>query len=1041
MIFESLSPDGGLAKTPLFIGAHDGNFEIARAGSSAADFGGLELIAEEGDASELLARFAAETGQTGAVILAPDGFPGAPVFEPGEIVTQSLDISDPALNRFFSFASMVIPSNDAFIANLDPRGIELFDLLGNFTGARSITLYGQDIWDAGTEVNAVGGGAAYSTEGGGSVDENGVIRRHSGLDEFIGSSVPTGTLGSAFESMTPIGRITISLADLPSDPIDSKAPLVTADTATLAIPGQTTHEVRVTYSDASGVDVTSIDPSDIRVTGLFNTPLSVAGVTTDVAVGEFARTVTATYQITPLDGEAFTPFDNGLYAITLEDGAVGDSLSNEVESASLGSLEVLVPVQLVVTVENLSPDGGLAQTPFWVSVHEGNFQVARAGVSAANFGGLEDLAEEGDVSGVFARFAAESGGVDAAVLAPGGFPGAPVIEPGEIASQSLSVLNTNANRYFSFASMLIPSNDAFFANLNARAYELFDEDGFFLGEQTIVLTGRDVWDAGTELNQVGGGAAFSTEGGDSVDENGVIQRHLGLDEFVGSGLPTGEALLSAFDSQTPLARITISLADGSSAPIDQEGPTATVAAESVTDAGTTTHEVQLTYNDPSGIDPTTIGTSNLHIVGPLGRTLQVVGVVTDAEVGTTPNTVTATYTIATDDGPFTARDNGRYVVRVLSNEVNDTSGRGSETQAVGDFAVAVGVRLQVEIESLSPASGLAQTPFFVGFHDGAFEIARGGAFASEFGGLELIAEEGDASELVARFEAETNGTSGVITAPLGFPGAPVFEPGEFVSQIIEVEGSRKNRFFSFASMVIPSNDAFVANRDSRQYELFDALGNFHGARQITIYGRDILDAGTEVNDPQGGAAYSTEGGDSVDEGGVIRSHSGLDEFIGTGVPTGTLGAAFSDLVPIATITISLFDPEANVCSGVDGACSVRSVSLQNSQLTADVNRDGQVSALDSLLIINFLNRFGTQSTISDEAQATGLDLDVGGDEQVSSLDALLVINDLQRQVDSQPAEGESTDAVDAAITQLGDGGFFADEDDEESLLLAMPGLF
>lgn len=1036
--FESLSAEGGLAQTPLFISAHDGNFEIARAGSPAADFGGLELLAEEGDPSELIARFTAESGGSHDVIFAPDGFAGAPVFEPGETVTQALDVRAPETHRFFSYASMVIPSNDAFIANLDPRGIELFDSRGNFTGARSITIYGRDVWDAGTEMNDVTSGAAYSTEGGTSIDENGVIVRHRGLDEFVGSGVPTGTLEQAFGDMTPIGRITISLSDIPADPIDVKAPTGQADIAPLTAPGQSTHEIRVTYSDASGVDINSIDTADIQVIGLRNEQLMVTAVETDAAAGAHSRTVTATYRVATLDGQEFTTFDNGLYSISLVDGEVGDVFGNEAASVSLGSLEVLVPVQLTVTVENLAAEGGLSQTPFWVGVHEGNFQVARAGASASEFGGLEALAEEGDVSGVVARFASESRGTDTTILAPDGFPGAPVFEPGEVASQTLSVLDTNVNRYFSFASMLIPSNDAFFANLNSRAYELFDDNGFFLGNQSITLYGRDVWDAGTEVNLVGGGAAFSTEGGTATDEEGLIRRHDGLDEFIGSGLPTGESLGSAFDAQTPLARITISLSDGTSFPIDRQGPTASTDTPEVTTAGTQSHELQVTYSDPSGVDPTTIDVGDLAVVGPLGRQLRVIDVQTDALAGTTPGTVVATYTIESEGGEFSARDNGRYVISLLSGEVADTLGRGEPTRAVGEFRVDVGVRLSIEIESLTTVGGLAQTPFWVGFHDGGFEVARGGAFASEFGGLELIAEEGDPSELAARFAAESEGTGSVITAPEGFAGAPVFEPGEVASQVIEVLDSQVNRFFSFASMVIPSNDAFVANRDSRQYELFDPLGNFRGARQITLYGRDILDAGTEVNNPSGGAAYSTEGGEAIDEGGVIRQHSGLDDFIGAGVPTGTLVSAFSELVPIATITISLFDPEAEVCSGIAGACSTRSVSLQNANMSTDVNRDGTVSALDSLLVINFLNRFGMQSTIADEAQATGLDLDVGGDQEITALDALLVINDISRRLQAPTVpESESENAFDAAINQLSDGGFLEEEVDPLSDALGL----
>lgn len=1050
--FENLAQDGGLAQTPLWIASHDGNFQVARAGESAALFGGLELIAEEGDASELAARFAAESSGSASLITAPDGFPGAPVFEPGETVTGVLDIADPLGNRFFSYASMIIPSNDAFIANLDPRAIELFDRFGQFTGSRTITIYGQDVWDAGTEVNDPSGGAAFSTEGGTSVDEGGVIRRHDGLDDFIGTGLPTGgNLESAFDNMTPIGRITISLTDLPAEPIDNRGPLVNADITNATVAGALTHEIHVTYSDASGIDLSSIDLADIDVTSTSGNVLQVVGVTTDAVAGQSSPTVTATYQVAPVDGDAFSTFDNGLYIVSLNAGEVTDTLGNSNGVTALGTFEVQVAVEIEVTVENLAVDGGLYQTPFWIGVHDGNFSVARSGASASQFGGLELIAEEGDVSELVARFLAESSGSGGVVLSPDGFPGAPVFGPGEIASQTLQVFDTNANRFFSFASMIIPSNDAFIANLNPRGHELFDESGFFLGEQTITIFGRDVLDSGTEVNAVDGGAAFSTVGGTSIDENGVIRRHDGLDDFIGSGLPTGEDLASAFSAATPLARITIGLAGAGNRPADNEAPTASLTASSVTVAGTETHQIQVTYNDPAGVDLTTISVDDLIVSsGPViggvnSRLLEVVDAVADAPAGTAPRSVTVTYTLATPDGPFTARDNGRYDVVLADNSVGDTLGQTNSGAAIGTFAVDVGIRLQVEVASLTPAGGLLHTPFWVGFHNGEFEVARSGLPAAQFGGLELIAEEGDPSELVARFAAESTGTDTVITAPDGFAGAPVFEPGEIASQVIEVGDTTDNRYFSFASMVIPSNDAFVGNLDSLRYELFDALGNFRGERQITIYGREVLDAGTEVNSVTGGAAFSTEGGTSVDEGGVIRTHAGLDEFIGSGLPTGaTLESAFGLLTPLATITVSLFDPEPVLCSGVDGACSVRSVSLQNANLSADVNRDGEVSALDALLVVNFLGRFGNQSTISDEAQRTGLDLDVGGDTEISSMDALLVINELARR-NSLLANGEQiggfgevSETFDNAIDQLtssgsplGSAGFSDGLDDDE----------
>ena len=191
--------------------------------------------------------------------------------------------------------------------------------------------------------------------------------------------------------------------------------------------------------------------------------------------------------------------------------------------------------------------------------------------------------------------------------------------------------------------------------------------------------------------------------------------------------------------------------------------------------------------------------------------------------------------------------------------------------------------LQVTFENLSDDTGLANTPVWIAAHDGAFDIGDLGAAASGFGGLELIAEDGDPSELVNRFANEGVGNDDVIFAPDGFAGAPVFEAGEVVTHDFMVDDTLASPYFSFASMVIPSNDAFIGNLNPLAYRLFDNAGNFLGPQTIVIYGSQIWDSGTVVNDPLGGAAFATAGGTSADEGGVIAQHTGLDDFIGAGL--------------------------------------------------------------------------------------------------------------------------------------------------------------
>ncbi|MEM6314115.1 MAG: spondin domain-containing protein, partial [Planctomycetota bacterium] len=134
---ENLAPAGGVSLTPLFIGIHDGTFDLFDPGVAVSP--GLEEVAELGSTGTL----AGELPGGSAFTTFTSGAP--PVFEPGEINTTTLDAAG---NRFLNIAAMVVPSNDLFIGN--PTPIELFDDMGNFTGPVTITLTGANVWDAGT---------------------------------------------------------------------------------------------------------------------------------------------------------------------------------------------------------------------------------------------------------------------------------------------------------------------------------------------------------------------------------------------------------------------------------------------------------------------------------------------------------------------------------------------------------------------------------------------------------------------------------------------------------------------------------------------------------------------------------------------------------------------------------------------------------------------------------------------------------------------------------------------------------------------------
>lgn len=191
-------------------------------------------------------------------------------------------------------------------------------------------------------------------------------------------------------------------------------------------------------------------------------------------------------------------------------------------------------VTVEINVTNNQSVGGLSLTPFFSAFHNGTFDTFDPGGLASDY--VELLAEEGSPAGALDA-AARAGATAGVAAAPGGFEGAPVIEPGETATLRLQV-NASQDRFLSILSMVIPSNDLFVGNSNPEAHEIFDASGNFVGTDIEIGT-ANVYDAGTEDN-TNLGAAFNTAGGEATDTSNPIALVGGdLDFLLGEGTPIG----------------------------------------------------------------------------------------------------------------------------------------------------------------------------------------------------------------------------------------------------------------------------------------------------------------------------------------------------------------------------------------------------------------------------------------------------------------------------------------------------------------------
>ncbi len=138
---ENLAAPNSISFAPLHFGVHSGVFDAFNIGQVP----GVAIIsvAEGGDGGAWQSEFAlADPAATRGTI--------GGLLQPGQSASLSVMV-DTALNPFFTFASMAVPSNDFFIGNDSPTRFRLFDGAGNLL-IGAIGQKANQIWDNGSEV-------------------------------------------------------------------------------------------------------------------------------------------------------------------------------------------------------------------------------------------------------------------------------------------------------------------------------------------------------------------------------------------------------------------------------------------------------------------------------------------------------------------------------------------------------------------------------------------------------------------------------------------------------------------------------------------------------------------------------------------------------------------------------------------------------------------------------------------------------------------------------------------------------------------------
>lgn len=195
-------------------------------------------------------------------------------------------------------------------------------------------------------------------------------------------------------------------------------------------------------------------------------------------------------------------------------------------------------------------------------------------------------------------------------------------------------------------------------------------------------------------------------------------------------------------------------------------------------------------------------------------------------------------------------------------------------------AEAANVQLRVTVENLAPTNSISFAPLRVGFNSGSFDSFNAGATASA--AIISVAEGGSGSAWFPAFSAADPGAT--LGTVLPNPAGPLL-PGASGSEVFTIDAAI-NRFFTFAAMVVPSNDYFIGNDSPTAYQLFDTNGNL-AITSILQRGSDIWDAGSEADDPAN-AAFLVGGNNDLrtPQNGVVAF-----DFAGLGIFNGLTTAA------------------------------------------------------------------------------------------------------------------------------------------------------
>ncbi len=515
---------------------------------------------------------------------------------------------------------------------------------------------------------------------------------------------------------------------------DNAAPVATLDADDITTTGATSYSFDINYTDATGLDVTTIDVNDITVAGT-NGALTITNAV-DNGNGSITYTIAA-------PGGDWDTADNGSYDVTLQTGEVADTLGNSVTEQLLGSFTANI---------GTPPDPGSAIRIEAESYSSFFDRTAGNAGNAAGFTDDVDVEIATDTDGafhvnsiqkneflVYDNLNLQAGTYDLIMRVATGQSKAKDRMKITIGAQEFIVNFGSTGGYSSWQDITLSG-----IQLDEPAQEMrvdFPNGGFNLnyiefqpgtiapdtGAPTASLTAADVTTAGGTDN------SFTVS---YVDETGLDTATIDTNDVTVIGPSGALTVTDAIDNGDSSVTYTVSAPGGDwdntdsgtynitlqagevadtlgnsvtqqalgsfdvtlSGP-DNAAPVATLDADDITTTGATSYSFDINYTDATGLDVTTIDVNDITVAGTNGA-LTITNAVDNGNGS-------ITYTIAAPGGDWDTADNGSYDVTLQTGEVADTLGNSVTEQLLGSFTANIGTppdpgsAIRIEAESYS----------------------------------------------------------------------------------------------------------------------------------------------------------------------------------------------------------------------------------------------------------------------------------------------------------------------------------------------------